>query len=67
MYNKKFKTEYCKMCDKETRHEDYLGDKLDRCMNCLWTKETVKQWAEPDTSKFTSYKEAIYVAGDPNY
>ena len=63
---KKFKNQYCQMCDKETLQEDYQGGKLDRCMNCLWTKEAIKQWAEPDTITFKSYAEEIYVAGDPD-
>lgn len=29
MCQKKFKTEYCKMCNKETTHEDYYGKYLD--------------------------------------
>ena len=67
MCQKKFKTEYCKMCNKETTHEDYYGKDLDRCCNCLLTKDQIKINLTPPIKKFTSYKEEIYVAGDPNY
>lgn len=67
MYNKKFKIEYCKMCGKETTHEDYYGENLDRCMSCLLTKDQVERDLTPSTEKFTGYKGEIYIAGDPNY
>ena len=67
MCQKKFKTEYCKMCNKETTHEDYYGEDLDRCCGCLLTKDQIERDLTPSTENFTSYKEEIYVAGDPAY
>ena len=67
MRKKKFKTEYCKMCNKETTHEDYYGKDLDRCCGCLLTKDQIQRDLIPSKERFTSYREEIYVSGDPNY
>ena len=68
MCQKKFKTKYCKMCNKETTHEDCYGEDLDRCCGCLLTKEQIERdLTPPPIERFTSYREEIYVAGDPNY
>ena len=55
------------MCNKETTHEDYYGSELDRCLACLLTKDQIERDLTPSTERFTSYREEIYVAGDPNY
>ena len=55
------------MCKKETTHEDYYGEDLDRCCGCLLTKDQIEKDLTPSTERFISYREEIYVAGDPNY
>ncbi len=66
MNNYKFDIKHCEVCDKETTHETQHEDSLNRCLGCLLSKDQIKK-AKEACGNFKSYKEDLYVSGDPDY